>query len=70
MHNFVIRLKAPVGGETLINDLVQGEISWKNEALDDLVLIRADGTPTYMLAVVVDDHDSLVSHIILSLIHI
>ena len=60
----VIRLKAPQTGETLVNDLVQGTVTWQNENLDDLVLLRSDGTPTYMLAVVVDDHDMGVTHII------
>lgn len=60
----VIRLKAPLTGETAIDDQVQGRVVWQNEHLDDLVLLRSDGTPTYMLAVVVDDHDMGVSHII------
>lgn len=60
----VIRIKAPLEGETVINDLVQGKISVKNSELDDLVMLRGDGTPTYMLAVVVDDHDMNISHII------
>lgn len=60
----VIRIKAPIEGETIINDLVQGEIKVKNSELDDLVMLRSDGTPTYMLAVVVDDFDMNVSHII------
>lgn len=60
----VIRLKAPQDGITQFNDLVQGEITIQNEVLDDMVLLRSDGTPTYMLAVVVDDHDMNVSHII------
>jgi len=59
-----IRLKAPLAGETVIEDLVQGRVTWQNENLDDLVLLRGDGTPTYMLAVVVDDHDMGVTHII------
>jgi glutamyl-tRNA synthetase len=59
-----IRLKAPVTGETVIEDQVQGRVVWQNENLDDLVLLRSDGTPTYMLAVVVDDHDMAVTHII------
>jgi len=59
-----IRLKAPVTGETVIEDQVQGRVVWQNENLDDLVLLRADGTPTYMLAVVVDDHDMNVTHVI------
>src|SRR5258707_6836503 len=60
----VIRLKAPFTGETLIEDQVQGRVAWQNENLDDLVLLRSDGSPTYMLAVVVDDHDMAVTHII------
>src|SRR5689334_5241378 len=60
----VIRLKAPLTGETVIEDQVQGRVVWQNENLDDLVLLRSDGTPTYMLAVVVDDHDMEVTHII------
>jgi glutamyl-tRNA synthetase len=60
----VIRLKAPTTGETVIEDQVQGRVVWQNENLDDLVLLRSDGTPTYMLAVVVDDHDTAVTHII------
>src|SRR5580658_2878610 len=59
-----IRLKAPLTGETVIDDQVQGRVVWQNENLDDLVLLRSDGTPTYMLAVVVDDHDMGVSHVI------
>jgi glutamyl-tRNA synthetase len=59
-----IRLKAPLTGETVIEDRVQGRVVWQNENLDDLVLLRSDGTPTYMLAVVVDDHDMGVTHII------
>jgi len=59
-----IRLKAPLSGETVIEDQVQGRVVWQNENLDDLVLLRSDGTPTYMLAVVVDDHDMGVTHII------
>jgi glutamyl-tRNA synthetase len=60
----VIRLKAPLTGETVVDDQVQGRVTWQNENLDDLVLLRSDGTPTYMLAVVVDDHDMNVTHII------
>ena len=60
----VIRIKAPIDGETVIKDLVQGEIKVSNSELDDLVMLRSDGTPTYMLAVVVDDHDMNISHII------
>jgi glutamyl-tRNA synthetase len=60
----VIRLKAPQSGETAVDDQVQGRVTWQNENLDDFVLLRSDGTPTYMLAVVVDDHDMGVTHII------
>jgi glutamyl-tRNA synthetase len=59
-----IRIKAPLAGETVIEDQVQGRVAWQNENLDDFVLLRSDGTPTYMLAVVVDDHDMGVTHII------
>jgi glutamyl-tRNA synthetase len=59
-----IRLKAPQTGETIVDDQVQGRVVWQNENLDDFVLLRSDGTPTYMLAVVVDDHDMNVTHII------
>jgi len=61
---FVVRLKAPQSGETTVVDHVQGEITWKNETLDDLILLRSDGVPTYMHAVVVDDHDMGVTHVI------
>ena len=60
----MIRLKAPLTGETVVDDQVQGRVTWQNENLDDFVLLRSDGTPTYMLAVVVDDHDMGVTHII------
>ena len=60
----VIRLKAPAEGETVVEDAVQGRVVWQNKDLDDLVLLRSDGTPTYMLAVVVDDHDMGVTHVI------
>jgi glutamyl-tRNA synthetase len=60
----VIRLKAPTTGETIVEDLVQGTVRVGNEQLDDMVLLRADGTPTYMLSVVVDDHDMEVTHVI------
>ncbi|MGB7937210.1 MAG: glutamate--tRNA ligase [Pseudolabrys sp.] len=62
--NPVVRLKAPLTGETVVDDQVQGRVVWQNENLDDFVLLRSDGTPTYMLAVVVDDHDMAVTHII------
>ncbi len=60
----VIRLKAPAEGETVVADLVQGEVRVANSQLDDMVLLRADGTPTYMLSVVVDDHDMGITHVI------
>jgi glutamyl-tRNA synthetase len=61
---FVVRLKAPTEGETVIEDQVQGTVRQANNVLDDFVLLRSDGTPTYMLAVVVDDHDMGVTHVI------
>lgn len=61
---FVIRLKAPRDGETVIEDQVQGRVVWQNDQLDDMICLRSDGTPTYMLAVVVDDHDMGVTHVI------
>ena len=61
---FVIRLKAPRDGETVIDDRVQGRVTVQNAEIDDFVLLRSDGTPTYMLAVVVDDHDMGVTHVI------
>ncbi len=60
----VIRLKAPQSGQTVIQDAVQGEVKVDNAQLDDMILLRADGTPTYMLAVVVDDQDAGVTHVI------
>ncbi|WP_339642476.1 glutamate--tRNA ligase [Jannaschia helgolandensis] len=60
----VIRLKAPRDGTTVIADAVQGKVTFRNDQLDDMVLLRSDGTPTYMLAVVVDDHDMGVTHVI------
>ncbi|WP_158807614.1 glutamate--tRNA ligase [Beijerinckia sp. L45] len=60
----VIRLRAPLDGETVVEDKVQGKVTWANKDLDDFVLLRSDGTPTYMLAVVVDDHDMGVTQII------
>ncbi len=59
-----IRLKMPLTGTTRIHDLVQGTIEVSNKQLDDMILLRSDGTPTYMLSVVVDDHDMQISHII------
>jgi len=61
---FVVRLKAPREGETVIGDLVQGRVTVANNEIDDFVLLRSDGTPTYMLAVVVDDHDMGITHVI------
>ena len=61
---YVIRIKAPREDETTIEDLVQGRVAVANAELDDFVLLRSDGTPTYMLAVVVDDHDMGVTHIV------
>jgi glutamyl-tRNA synthetase len=61
---FVVRLKTPLEGEVTIEDQVQGKVSVRNEELDDYIILRADGTPTYMLAVVVDDHDMGVTHVI------
>jgi glutamyl-tRNA synthetase len=61
---FVIRLKAQREGETVIEDAVQGRVVVQNAELDDMILLRSDGTPTYMLAVVVDDHDMGVTHVI------
>jgi len=60
----VIRFKAPLAGETVIEDRVQGTVTFQNAQLDDMVLLRADGTPTYMLSVVVDDIDMGITHII------
>ncbi len=61
---FVIRIKAPREGETTLHDQVQGDVTWANDQLDDMILLRSDGTPVYMLAVVVDDHDMGVTHVI------
>jgi glutamyl-tRNA synthetase len=61
---YVVRLKAPKDGEITIKDKVQGKVTFRKDSLDDLVLLRADGSPTYMLAVVVDDHDMGVTHVI------
>ena len=60
----VIRIKAPLTGESTVHDQVQGAVTVKNEQLDDMILLRSDGVPTYMLAVVVDDHDMGVTHVI------
>ncbi|MEL6915074.1 MAG: glutamate--tRNA ligase [Pseudomonadota bacterium] len=61
---FVVRLKMPREGETVIADAVQGDVRFPNSTLDDMVLLRSDGSPVYMLAVVVDDHDMGVTHVI------
>ena len=61
---FVVRLKAPREGETVIEDKVQGRVAVQNAEIDDFILLRSDGSPTYMLAVVVDDHDMGVTHVI------
>lgn len=65
-----IRLKAPQQGETIIADLVQGDVRIANEQLDDMVMLRGDGTPTYMLSVVVDDHDMGITHVIRGVDHL
>jgi glutamyl-tRNA synthetase len=61
---FAVRIKAPLDGSTVVDDKVQGEVRTPNKDLDDFIILRSDGTPTYMLAVVVDDHDMGVTHII------
>ena len=61
---YVIRMKAPREGQTVIEDQVQGSVKFENKLLDDMICLRSDGTPTYMLAVVVDDHDMGVTHVI------
>ena len=61
---FVIRIKAPQDGVTVIRDKVQGDVTIQNAQLDDMILLRSDGTPVYMLAVVVDDHDMGVTHVV------
>jgi glutamyl-tRNA synthetase len=66
----VIRFKAPRDGETVVDDLVQGRVVFQNKELDDLVILRSDGTPIYNLAVVVDDHDMSVTHIIRGVDHL
>ena len=61
---YVIRVKAPLNGVTVIDDKVQGQVTIRNDQLDDMIVLRSDGTPTYMLAVVVDDYDMGVTHVI------
>ncbi|MDR0555637.1 MAG: glutamate--tRNA ligase [Holosporaceae bacterium] len=60
----VIRLKVPIHGETILHDIVQGQVTVSNDQLDDMILVRSDGSPTFMLSVVVDDHDMGVTHVI------
>ena len=60
----VIRIKAPIKGESVIDDIIQGTIKVSNEEMDDFIIMRSDGTPTYMLSVVVDDYDMNVTHIV------
>lgn len=67
---FVIRLRAPNEGQTVINDHVQGEVTYANKELDDLIILRSDGSPTYNLAVVVDDHDMGITHVIRGVDHL
>ena len=62
--NYTVRLKIPIDGATIINDRVKGQVEINNSELDDFVLLRSDGNPTYMLSVVVDDHDLGVTHLI------
>ncbi len=67
---YAVRLKARQDGETIVEDTVQGRVVFPNKDLDDLVLLRSDGTPTYMLAVVVDDHDMAVTHVVRGVDHL
>jgi glutamyl-tRNA synthetase len=66
----VIRLKAPLEGETVIEDRVQGRVVWQNADLDDMIIVRSDGTPVYNHAVVVDDHDMGITHVIRGVDHL
>jgi glutamyl-tRNA synthetase len=66
----VIRLKAPLAGETVIEDRVQGRVVWQNADLDDMIILRSDGTPVYNHAVVVDDHDMGITHVIRGVDHL
>ena len=61
---FAVRLKSPLEGETVVHDQIKGDVRFQNRQLDDLILLRTDGTPTYNLAVVVDDHDMGITHVI------
>ena len=63
-HPYAVRLRAPHDGETVVDDLVQGTVRVQNAELDDMILLRSDGTPTYLHAVVVDDHDMAITHVI------
>jgi glutamyl-tRNA synthetase len=66
----VIRLKAPLDGETVVEDRVQGRVVWQNADLDDMIIARSDGTPVYNHAVVVDDHDMGITHVIRGVDHL
>lgn len=68
--SFVVRLKSPIEGETTLNDHVQGTVTYANKDLDDFIILRSDGTPTYNLAVVVDDHDMGVTHVVRGVDHL
>ena len=61
---FAVRLKSPLDGQTVVADAIKGDVTFQNSALDDLILLRSDGNPTYNLAVVVDDHDMGITHVI------
>ncbi len=61
---YVVRIKTPLDGCTVVHDEVQGDVKVENKQLDDMIILRSDGTPTYMLAVVVDDHDMGITHVI------
>lgn len=65
-----VRLKAPRDGETIVNDHVQGRVTFPNKDLDDLIILRSDGNPTYNLAVVVDDHDMGITHVVRGVDHL
>jgi len=60
---YAVRLKSPLEGETVVSDAVKGDVTFQNSGLDDLILLRSDGNPTYNLAVVVDDHDMGITHV-------
>jgi glutamyl-tRNA synthetase len=61
---YAVRIKSPLAGETVVSDAIKGDVTFQNAGLDDLILLRSDGTPTYNLAVVVDDHDMGITHVI------